>query len=239
MKQLHDYQLKILKKLLLKPSCTYTVLRPEPKVENNQLTFHLNKLLEMGYIAKQEDKSYVLTTSGKEYANRMDHFTAKIEKQPKIGVLIIVIDTTQGKPRTVVETRLKHPFYGCQGFMTGKIKWGTSILETAERELKEETNLEGKAEFMGIKHWQDYDKDGNILADKCLFMCKIKNPTGTLRPECDEGQYNWVYLNEFDTFVTKPYDKDSIPNMKEFTAQALNLDSTYTFDEVRRTVDTF
>lgn len=47
MKQYHDVQLKILRKLLFAQSLPYSQLKPDEKMENNQLSFHLDKLKEL------------------------------------------------------------------------------------------------------------------------------------------------------------------------------------------------
>ncbi|MCC2632001.1 MAG: putative hydrolase [Patescibacteria group bacterium] len=71
MKQLHPLQLQILKKLLFASSLRYTEMRPDADVENNSLDFHLDKMIKAGYVHKN-DGAYSLTSTGKEYANRID-----------------------------------------------------------------------------------------------------------------------------------------------------------------------
>jgi hypothetical protein len=60
MKQLHTIQLMILRKLLFAESLRYGELKPDKKMENNQLSFHLDALLEFSYVEKI-DGGYRLT----------------------------------------------------------------------------------------------------------------------------------------------------------------------------------
>lgn len=52
MKQLHEIQLQILKKLLFAKELRYTDLKPDVELENNQLDFHLDKLIGVGMSVK-------------------------------------------------------------------------------------------------------------------------------------------------------------------------------------------
>lgn len=117
MKQLHPLQLKILKKLLFAPQLKYTELKPEEHIENNQLSFHLNTLINMGYI-KKDDQYYILTAQGKEYANRMDAGDFHIQLQAKTGVLVCATRGHGDDQEYLIYTRKKHPFFGKQGFVT-------------------------------------------------------------------------------------------------------------------------
>jgi len=117
MKQLHPLQLKMLKKLLFAPQMKYTELKPEEHIENNQFSFHLNALITMGYI-KKIDPYYILTTQGKEYANRMDAGELQIQLQAKVGVLVCATRGQGDSQEYLIYTRKKHPFFGKQGFIT-------------------------------------------------------------------------------------------------------------------------
>ena len=138
MKQLHDIQIQILKNLLFSASLKYYQLKPNKELENNKFNFHLNRLIDCGYITKR-NQYYELTNTGKEYANRIGTDT-HLRLQGKISVVVII--TRNKDTETLIYTRLKHPFYGCQGHLSGKVYWGETLDDAAKRELKEETNLD-------------------------------------------------------------------------------------------------
>lgn len=201
MKQLHGVQLQILKKLLFANELRYSQVKPDPEMENNQFDFHLDQLISGGYVEKK-NKTYKLTNFGKEYANRMDTEEVLIAKQSKISAWICC----RRKNQYLIYTRLKQPFYGCQGFMSGKVKYGEKIVEAAERELEEETGLKGKPQIVSIKHFLVFDKQSNeLVEDKFMFLCLMENPTGELRPH-DEGKYEWINENNLKSYVINHFE---------------------------------
>jgi len=88
MKQLHDIQIQILKNLLFSASLKYSQLKPNKELENNKFNFHLNRLIDCGYITKR-NQYYELTNTGKEYANRIGTDT-HLRLQGKISVVVII-----------------------------------------------------------------------------------------------------------------------------------------------------
>lgn len=141
MRQLHQIQLSILKKLLFAQTLRNKDLQPEENIPSNKLSFHIEQLIESNLIQKTEGE-YSLTAEGKEYANRMNTETKKITRQAKNGVMLICTREKNGETEILIYTRKKQPFYNKQGFPTGKIHRGERAHDTAQRELKEETNLE-------------------------------------------------------------------------------------------------
>jgi ADP-ribose pyrophosphatase YjhB (NUDIX family) len=204
MKQLHDIQLKILKKLLFAQKLRYTELKPDEALENNQFDFHLDQLIKAGYIQKTE-QGYLLTQSGKEYANRMDTDTVKIPKQAKVSVSLAIRREFEGKRQYLIYTRLKQPFYGCQGFPSGKIRYGENVTDTITRELKEETNLDGAGVPVLLRHYRVFDKSSKeLLEDKFMFYSLVENPTGELVPN-NEGKFEWVDYDNLFSYVTNHF----------------------------------
>jgi ADP-ribose pyrophosphatase len=62
--------------------------------------------------------------------------------------VVIVLEDEEG--RHLQQQRLKQPYYGYWGHMTGKIRWGETMLEAGARELQEETGCTCKEfRYMG------------------------------------------------------------------------------------------
>src|SRR5260221_866362 len=126
MKDLHYIQLNILRKLLFSSSLRFSELRPKD-IENNLLTFHIDQLIRDKLIEKVDDK-YQLTQKGKEFANRMDTDKVEIKPQGKIGAIECCIRNTGDELEFLAYTRLKHPFYGSQGYSSGKVQYGAKTI---------------------------------------------------------------------------------------------------------------
>ncbi len=204
MKQLHTLQLQILKRLLFATHLRYSELKPSAEIENNQLDFHLDQLIKAGHVVKAED-GYTLTPAGKEYANRMDTDTVSIQKQAKLSVTICCRRVLDGRIQYLIYTRKKQPFYGCQGFFSGKIRFGESVVEAGIREMKEETNLDGVPVIVKLNHYRIYDnKTNELLEDKFMFYCLCNNPTGELIGN-NEGTYEWVDFDSLHEYITNPF----------------------------------
>ncbi len=206
MRQLHEIQLQVLQKLLFAESLRYTEMKPDKLMENNQFQFHLTQLVDYGYVLKS-GKHYTLTSTGKEYANRIDSEVVKIERQAKISVWIACTRKRKGKLQLLMYTRLKQPFYGCQGFPSGKVKYGEKISEAAIRELKEETNLDAnKSQTVAIAHFRVFDENTmDLLEDKFMHLCLIKNPVGVIQAN-HEGKYEWINEEDLDSYLTNPFE---------------------------------
>ena len=196
---LHPIQGDLLRVLLFQPQARYTDLNPK-RVPTDQFTFHLKRLVELGYVTKQSDGLYSLTATGKEFANRFDTDAPKlaIERQAKLGVSVGCVREVDGVTQYLVQERLKQPFFGYYGFVTGKVRWGEKVLETAARELEEETGLQADLTLVGVKHKMDYTADGNMLEDKFFFSVRGEHARGTLRETFDGGKNAWLTRHEIE-----------------------------------------
>lgn len=226
MGNLHQIQMLILRELLFNPNAKFSHLNIQG-LTNDHFSYHINVLLEQGLVIKKGLK-YSLTIKGKEFANQMDTDDSVLEKQPKVAVMLIVIDSVDGIKKYLVQTRTKEPYFGYQGFLTGKIRFGEKILETAKRELKEETGLECEEfEIKNILHNHvRMEETGELLEDKMFYVVVAHNPTGQLI-DTRSGLNKWVTKEEFMNLEKKYYDEDYIFEIAN-SKQTLNLsEDTY------------
>jgi ADP-ribose pyrophosphatase YjhB (NUDIX family) len=193
----HEAQMKILRHLLLSPHAGFAELQKKTDLSSDHFNFHIKKLTEVGYIEKNDSNRYTLTRAGKEYSNRMDTDDNVIEKQPKISVALI-IENENGE--FLAQQRLKQPYFGFWGRPTGKIRWGETMIEAAERELMEETGLSAELSVAGFYHKMDYDKEsGDLLEDKVFVLIYGTNSQGELIVD-DEGHHNeWLSDDELQS----------------------------------------
>ncbi len=196
--KIHDAQTKILRELLFLPATNFAELQKVSGLESDHVKFHIKRLVELGYVEKN-DTRYRLTIKGKEYANKLDTDAGVIERQPKVAVLLVVERGRNGKKEYLLQQRKKHPYFGYWGAPTGKVRWGESILETAERELMEETGLEADFEYRGIVHERVIHKNTNeVVEDKIFHLMFTNQSTGDLKVEFDGGINKWRLLDEME-----------------------------------------
>lgn len=194
--EIHPIQTRILLTLLFRPKARFSELNTT-EMPTDHFAFHLKRLLSVDLVEKTGRNTYQLTAKGKEFANRFDTENVVLERQAKIGVLIGAVRYKDGRKQYLVQQRLKQPYYGFYGFVTGKVQWGETVLETAARELKEETGLTGKLTLVGVEHKTDYSKENQLLEDKYFFVARANNPKGKLKKVFEGGKNQWLTKNEF------------------------------------------
>lgn len=194
--ELHPIQAGILRTLLFKPRATFTELNVL-QVPSDQFSFHLRRLVEEKILSKSED-GYEMTTEGKQLAQLMDPETGNYEHQAKIGVAIGSVRVEGGHTEYLVQERMKQPYFGYLGLMTGKIRWGETVLEAAARILEEETGLSAELRIVAIKHKMDYAKEGALLEDKFFFIVLAENLTGPFKQEFEGGRNVWMTRTQLD-----------------------------------------
>ena len=195
---IHPTQIRILISLLFVPHASYSDLMKQTDLESDHFNFHLQSLVKQGFISKNTAAAYALTTAGKEHANKLDTEANTIERQPKVTVLLNILRQSDRGLELLVQQRLKQPFYGFWGIPTGKIRWGETVIQTAQRELFEETGLTCEdPRFYGIHHKIDYSQEtGELLEDKIFFEVLCLNPQGALIEEFPGGQNRFVTQDE-------------------------------------------
>lgn len=194
----HEAQIAIIRYLLFRLHAGFAELQKVTDLTSDHFTFHLHKLIEVGYLEK-DDTRYTLTSQGKEYANRMDTDENVIEKQPKVSIAITLERrNANGEREFLFQQRKKNPYFDFWGRVGGKIRWGESILEAARRELKEETGLEADMEYKLLYHKRDFNKEsGELLEDK-IFLCVYgTNHSGGLVEVFEGGVNRWMTIEEF------------------------------------------
>lgn len=194
--EIHSSQATILKTLLFKTRARFRDLNSE-KLPTDHFNFHLKSLLKTGLIEKAGGAFYQLTARGKEFANRFDTEKKIIERQPKVAVGVSCLKQTGPQKKYLIQQRLKQPYFGFHGIVSGKVRWGETIAETAKRELFEETELKAEnLKLMAVEHKMDYNSDGGLLEDKIFFIFLGLNPRGDLKESFEGGRNFWLKESE-------------------------------------------
>lgn len=225
--KLHSTQVLLLQRLMYSEGLRFSQLKLKDD-ESNKLAFHLEELIKNSLIIKV-DNLYKLSEKGKELAGRMDLGDDVVKNQAKVSVVLVCVESANQKERYLLYTRHKSPFYKFQGFPTGKVKSGETIIVAARRELKEETNLMGKPKIVGILHSKIHNRNQELLEDKIFFVCRFQNPKGKL-VDGPEGKYRWVTRSEIGKYLQNPVQeiKDIFKILNK--DKVLILEKNYTVD---------
>ena len=206
MENLHPTQMGILNRLLFGQELRYTDLKIDPDIENNTFQFHLNKVIDLGYVEKTQD-GYMLTEKGKVVANYIDIPKNEFSLNRKSSVRLYILRDTDLGREVLIKRRFKHPFYGQQGFPTGKILKGELFADAALRVAHNELNLEGNPKLIRVVHYLVKVKNSlELLDDKLFFDFYINNPSGELKFS-PASFFEWILLKDFDKHMTQPMNK--------------------------------
>jgi len=194
----HEAQAAILRYLLFTKEASFADIQKTTDLTSDHFNFHVKKLVGEGYV-ERSGQGYRLTRKGKEYANRMDTDENEIEKQPKISIAITLERKGKnGEREFLFQQRKKNPYYDFWGRVGGKMRWGETIIEAADRELKEETGLEADFEYKLLYHKRDFDKvTGKLLEDKIFLCVYADHYRGEMIEEFEGGYNRWMTHEEF------------------------------------------
>ena len=138
---LHPSRRKVLYILRHSPTSRYTELMQSTGLESDVFKFHLRALVKSALVMKNDDGTYSLTATGKEFANNLDKNTGQRSQSPKVSMLLIVRQQVDGETKYLFQQRQRSPFYGYWGLISGPVVWGVSIETAAHEELAKQSGL--------------------------------------------------------------------------------------------------
>ena len=197
--KVHFFQREILKKLITAEKGHKFSELMINGLESEHMNYHLKQLLTLGLISKS-GQIYKLTDKGKDYTNLMDDNNQLIEKQPKTSVILKAVRKREGSDEYehLVCKRLKQPYYGKVGRLTGKVRFGEMLQEAALRELYEETGLVADTFWLEkVYHKMRFRKETKeVIQDVNFYIFYLTDFHGDFISENDIQENFWITESE-------------------------------------------
>jgi ADP-ribose pyrophosphatase YjhB (NUDIX family) len=193
---LHYYQKELIKKLTLsKDPLNFNKLIIKG-LTSEHMNYHLKKLISCNLVKKEKDL-YTLTDLGKDYSNLLEDDVKTVEKQPKTSIIIRGIRKKDGRIEHLLDKRLRQPYYGKVGRLTGKVKFGETLKEAVSRELFEETGLKAKyIELESIYRKMRYKENGDFVQDVIFYIFLVKDFSGDFIEKTEFQENMWITAEE-------------------------------------------
>lgn len=206
--KLHYYQKDLIKKLTGSKSLRFNELLIEG-LESEHMNYHLKKLVELKLVVKTK-QHYVLSDLGKDYSNLMDDEMEMVEKQPKTSVIIRAVQRNkQNEIEHLLCKRLRHPYFGKVGRLTGKVRFGETLEQAARRELYEEAGLEARnCTIDNIYRKIRHREDGTYVQDVMFYTLLLTGFSGQLIKQTQWQENFWVTTKELQKRTNLDFYKD-------------------------------
>jgi ADP-ribose pyrophosphatase YjhB (NUDIX family)/predicted transcriptional regulator len=192
MHNLSNIQNKIINKFLKSKELKYCQAKPL-NIANDLYNYHLQFLKKKGFITKTLNK-YKLTDKGKVYVLRMN-LTGEMSQYFKCSVLCYVLREKDSKIKILLQRRLRQPYFGDIGTVSGKILLGEKVENAACRKLSEETGLNGDFKFIGLIRKIRRDNNKKVIDDTLFHVCVSEIYIGKLILKNKYGENFWDNLN--------------------------------------------
>ena len=193
---IHPAQASVLYALRHAVSARFSELLRTTTLTSDVFKFHMRKLMSLGYVAKLDDGTYILTARGKEYANRLDEQTGREILQPKSSMLMVVRARRNGDVVYLAHRRTREPFYDFWGIASAPVLRGLPAVESAVKELKKQSGLSLNFRVHGSYRVIDKNQQGEVLEDK-VFMIMIAESNSELEPRpWVGGESVWMTKDE-------------------------------------------
>jgi 8-oxo-dGTP pyrophosphatase MutT (NUDIX family) len=190
---MHHIQRAILLKLAMSSYMRFSQLQP-PHVPNNTFSYHLKKLLELGYI-EASPHGYSATRKALKIIQDLDG-----QQRHTRPVTLAVLFITNPAGEVLLIERDSQPFKNWLGAPSGIIHGGESLQQAAVRELYEKTTIIAEPTYftsrgvLDFRYLQQNSNDMFIHAIGFVFTYPYTGKETLQGKQTKHGKLSWVNL---------------------------------------------
>jgi ADP-ribose pyrophosphatase YjhB (NUDIX family) len=223
-RDMHYIQHDIMTSLANKSPQRFSELQP-PRVPNNTFSYHLKKLVQLGYVT-QSDDGYRPTRKALKTL-QYDEGTATSRHQ-STPAMITMLYVTNDNNQILLIQRHKRPFVTWYGLPSGLIHQGETIAEAAARELNEKASIKtNKLHYEGVldfKYLEQDSKDLFVHAVAFVYSYHLVGPSEGLNGfETKYGTLKWSDLNDVRV-LPEVLSIEEIVKRKTMPLESVNFD---------------
>lgn len=199
----HHLQRGIVYHLALTRAMRFSDLKPG-EIENKLFTYHLKKVITAGYVQKDEEGLYRLTSKGRRLGIRVNESTQQLIDKPESVFFLVIRRKADGS--WLLYKRNTHPLIGRVGFMHAKPVLALDAPQSARLACKERVGLDCEFTVLGSGFFRVFeDSELESFTNFTLLVCE--NAEGELRPNDKLAGYSWQTEPNFS-------DETMLPNMQ-------------------------
>jgi hypothetical protein len=198
----HHIQRQIVYDLAFSNGLRFSELKPD-SLENKAFDYHLKKVIVAGYVVKNGDGTYSLTSEGKRVGK------GALKKQSRLidraySVLLLAIQREDGA--WLLSKRKSQPLLGLTGFMNVQPRSDQQVVETAADVCRQQTGLAGTFEMHAHGYFRIY-RTGELESFIHFTLLRCTDIQGELHQNSELAEYYW----DKDPDWQGP---DMLPNMR-------------------------
>jgi hypothetical protein len=199
----HHIQREIVYALAFSEGMRFSELKPDD-LENKAFDYHLKKVIVAGYVQKNDDGTYSLTSEGKRVGK------GALKKQNRMidraySTLLLAIRRPEDGAWLLVRRKVQ-PLLGLRGFMNASPIATQQTVQTAAAICQEQTGLTGTFVPHGHGYFRVY-RDGGLESFIHFTLLICSDIQGELRQNSELAEYYW----DTDPDWQAP---DMLPNMQ-------------------------
>lgn len=189
----HHIQRSIVYQLAFAPSMRFGELKPDD-IDNKLFTYHLKKVMAAGYVIKNDDGLYTLTSEGRRIGKGVLKKESRLIDRAYSTLLLAIRRKSDGA--WLLYTRHTHPMIGLTGFMHAQPTATATVLETASLECKQKTGLDTDFRVHGHGYFRVHHI-GQLESFTHFTLLVCDDARGELSQNSELADYHWESTPDF------------------------------------------